>query len=241
MRNALSIGSIRIAAALLLAGGVASWSAVAEPAPATEEHYLDIPGIGRVPIPLPPGSRVYGPRGGERPPSPPAADLREEAPRREGGLDQLFVRLAEARSEEEASALEQAIGRVWARSGSATADLLFRRAAQAIEAGAPRLALDLLDHVVTLEPGWPQALVGRAEARLALGDAAGAERDLEAAVRLDPRRFDALGAMGVLREQAGAPARALDAYRRAIALDPRRADWRKAKDRLEPEVDGRDI
>ncbi|MBY6242988.1 hypothetical protein [Methylosinus sp. Sm6] len=216
--------------------------AAAPPACAAEtlEHYLDIPGLGRVPIPLPPGVTVFGPLRKPPPTPEPPMDRDEPAPRATG-LDSLLGRLSEARSEEEAEALAQAIGRIWARSGSATADLLISRAAVAARASQPELALGLLDRIVTLEPGWPQALVARAEMRLTLGDAAGAERDLDAAVRLDPRRFDALGALGALRERAGEPERALDAYRRALALHPRREQWRRAAERLEQEVVGRDI
>jgi tetratricopeptide (TPR) repeat protein len=240
MRNASSGNPFRFA--VLLAALLASPRiAHAATASATQEHYLDIPGVGRVPIPLPPETQIFGP-GGKRtlsdPAAPPAA-VRGDG--ETGPLDSLFARLAAAGDEEEADALARAIARLWARSSSATADLLFARAALASRAGESRLALDLFDHIVALEPDWPQGLVGRADARLATGDAAGAERDLEAAVRLDPRRFDAHAMIGALHERAGAPARALDAYRRARALDPRRADWRKAEERLELEVEGRDI
>jgi tetratricopeptide (TPR) repeat protein len=206
----------------------------------TQQRYLDIPGLGRVPIPPPPGARALGPSREAPPADEPAPDIVETTPR-PTGLDSLLARLAQAGSDEEAEAFVQAIGRIWARSGSPTADLLIARAAHAARAGDRRLALDLLDHIVTLEPLWPQALVARAEMRLALGDADGAERDLDAAIRLEPRRFDALGVLGALRERAGEPARALDAYRRALALHPRREDWRRAEERLEQEVTGRDI
>ncbi len=150
-------------------------------------------------------------------------------------------RLGLADSEEEEGALAQAIGRLWARSGSPTADLLLRRAMAAASLGADSLALDLFDRIVTLEPSWAEALVGRANVRIALGDLDNAERDLDAALRLEPRRFDALGTLGALRERIGASARALEAYRRARALDPRREEWRKAEERLRLEVEGRDI
>lgn len=238
MRKAFTRRSRRIAAIPLL---VLSLAATPAGAGGMREHYLDIPGVGRVPIPLPPGSHVFGP-GGEAPSapdSPPHADRREEKPR--DGLEALFARLAGAEGEAEAQALTRAIARFWMRSGSPTADLLLLRVRLAAEAGDRRLAFELLDRIIALAPAWPQPLVERADMRLAAGEAAGAERDLEAAVRLDPRRFDALGALGALRERAGERARALDAYRRARALDPSREDWRRAEERLRLEVEGRDI
>ncbi len=219
--------------------------------PATEEHYLDIPGLGPLPVPLPPGSRLFSPSrklssppvepplaGGARDAGPAPVD---EAQRRSNALDALFARLAGAENAEEAHWVAGSIGRIWARSGSETADLLLGRAALAASLGDYRLALDLFDHIVALEPSWPEGFVGRANAKIIAGDADGAERDFEAAVKLEPRRFDALGAMGALQERAGAPKPALDAYRRALSLDPRREDWRKAEERLRLEVEGRDI
>jgi hypothetical protein len=238
MRKAFTRRSRRIAVIPLLALSLAATPAGAG---GTREHYLDIPGVGRVPIPLPPGSRVFGP-GGEGPSDPDRprpSERGEERPRE--GIERLFAGLAGAEGEAEAQALTRAIARFWMRSGSPTADLLLLRARLAAEAGDRRLSFELLDHIVALQPAWPQPFVERADMRLAAGDAAGAERDLEAAVRLDPRRFDALGALGALRERAGERARALEAYRRARALDPSREDWRRAEERLRLEVEGRDI
>ncbi|PWB83654.1 MAG: hypothetical protein C3F11_05430 [Methylocystaceae bacterium] len=213
-----------------------------------QEHYLDIPGLGPVPIPLPPGARVFNPSRRSGPPeaSPRAGDERAAGPERRGRkrenmLDALFMRLAGAENVEEAHSIAGSIGRLWARSGSETADLLLARAALAATLGDSSLSLTLFDRIVALEPSWPEGFVGRANARLVVGDTDGAERDFETAVKLEPRRFDALAAMGALQERAGAPKQALDAYRRALSLDPRREEWRKAEERLRLEVEGRDI
>ncbi|WP_159725916.1 hypothetical protein [Methylosinus sp. Ce-a6] len=237
MRSGSRIFAAALAVAALASAGVL---AAGTERPLTQQQYIEIPGIGRIPIPLPPGARVFSP---QRRPAPLAP---EATPERQpevalSSLDDLIRRLSLAESEEEESALSQAIGRLWARSGSPTADLLLRRAMAAASLGADSLALALFDHIVALEPAWAEALVGRAHARVALGDLDSAVRDLESALLLDPRRFDALGALGALREREGASARALEAYRRARALDPRREEWRKAEERLRLEVEGRDI
>jgi len=234
MRSGSRIFAAALAAAALASAGVL---AAGTEQPFAQQQYIEIPGIGRIPIPLPPGARVFSP---QRRPAPEATPERPPEVAL-SSLDDLIRRLSLAESEEEESALSQAIGRLWARSGSPTADLLLRRAMAAASLGADALALDLFDHIVALEPAWAEALVGRAHARVALGDLDGAMRDLESALLLDPRRFDALGALGALREREGASARALEAYRRARALDPRREEWRKAEERLRLEVEGRDI
>lgn len=233
MRLASPIFAAALAVAALASVGVLA--ATAE-RPFTQQQYIEIPGIGRIPVPLPPGARVFSP---PRRPAPLEPEAAPELAR--DSLDDLIRRLSLADSDEEESALAQAIGRLWARSGSPTADLLLRRAMTAASLGADSLALDLFDRIVALEPAWAEALVGRAHAHIALGALDAAERDLESAIRLEPRRFDALGELGALREREGASARALDAYRRARALDPRREEWRKAEERLRLEVEGRDI
>ena len=69
----------------------------------------------------------------------------------------------------------------------------------------------------------------------------GALADLETAARLEPKRFDALAALGALAEKAGEKKRALDAYRKALRIAPRNAGLRKDEERLRLEVEGRDI
>lgn len=231
----------------------------AEPAPppADEETpdgpYLNIPDVELVPIPAPPDARVFAPpdrpraeaakprgsakgRGGGSP-APPLSDEQ----RRAGALDSMFARLSSADSAEEARSIAGSIVRLWARSGSDTADLLFARAALAASHGDNRLALDLFDDIVALEPAWAEGFMGRANAKIAAGDFDGASGDFETALKLEPRRFDALAAIGALLERAGARKRALEAYRRALAINPQQDDWRTAEERLRLEVEDRDI
>jgi len=215
------------------------------------ENFLDLPGIG--PIPMPPGVRVFGP--GQAPnragkPAPPKSALpqpdksappKDIATSRREALDALFTRLAEASDEAEAQSIAGAILRHWARSGSDTGDLLTARAAAAQAAGDNALARDLLDYVTALQPYWAEGFVRRARARAALGDDKGALMDLEQAVRIDPKRFDAFAALGALAETLGEKKRGLEAYRRSLQLDPQQDSLRKSEERLKLEVEGRDI
>jgi tetratricopeptide (TPR) repeat protein len=112
----------------------------------------------------------------------------------------------------------------------------------AAELGGAQLAAQaLLDHVIALDPRWSEGFVRRARAKAARGDGAGAREDLEAALRLEPRRFDALALLGALFEEAGDKKGALDAYRRALALDPKQEALQKIEERLRLDVEGRDI
>lgn len=239
----------------LVAAGAAG--AQDDPAPPSmgedgDGNFLFIPGIGK--IPLPPGVRGYGPGNPDDPDErlapkrlgPKAAAPRPEPPkspeeRQAQEMAHLFARLAEAEDEREARTAGEAILRRWARSGSDTIDLLSARALAAEAAGAPEVSRALLDYVVALAPHWPEGFVRRARVMAAQGDVQDALADLETATRLEPKRFDALEALGALAEKAGEKKRALDAYRKALAISPRNEATEKNAERLRIEVEGRDI
>jgi len=215
------------------------------------ENYIEIPGVGR--IPTPPGAKLFQPRGAQRfsddddettpvaPRSgpPPAPKSPEQA--RAAALEDLLARLKNAADEAEALAIGAKIRGLFASARSETVALLTDRAAAAEAAGAQLVAQALLDDVIALDPAWPEGFVRRARARAARGDANGAREDLEAALRLEPRRFDALGLLGAMFEEAGDKKAALDAYRRALALDPKQEALQKIEERLRLDVEGRDI
>lgn len=210
------------------------------------ENFLFIPGIGR--IPLPPGSRALGPGqgGGELAPerrAPVAAPPVPKDPveRRAEEMARLYLRLEQAEDEREAKSVAAAIVSRWSRSESDTANLLAARALAAEAAGAPALALRLVDYVVALSPQWSEAYVLRAKMRATQGDDGGAIADLETAATLEPKRFDAFAALGALKEKSGDKKGALAAYRKSLEISPQQDSLRKIEERLHTEVDGRDI
>lgn len=210
------------------------------------ENFLFIPGIGR--IPLPPGSRALGPgQGGglapeRRPPTAgPPPTPKDPAERRAEELARLYLRLEQAEDEREAKSVAAAILNRWSRSESDTINLLAARALAAADAGAPALALNLLDYVVTLAPQWSEGYVLRAKVRAEQGDDVSAVADLEIASTLDPKRFDAFAALGALKEKSGDKKGALAAYRKSLAISPQQESLRKNEERLHIEIEGRDI
>ncbi|MGJ0505822.1 MAG: tetratricopeptide repeat protein [Methylocystis sp.] len=212
-------------------------------------HFLFIPGIGR--IPLPPGGRSLqpddpdehfvpprlGPKAAKPPPDPPLGPEEREA----RDMARLFERLAGAEDEREAQGAASAILRRWSQSGSDTIDLLAERARAAETAGAPTLAKALLDYIVALSPQWPEGFVRRARVEASEGDVAGALADLETAARMEPKRFDALEALGTLAEKAGDKKRALDAWRKALDIYPRDGALAGNVERLRLELEGQPI
>lgn len=191
---------------------------------------LPAPGYAQAPPPAPPGVDA------KRPEPKPA-----EAPRGPTTLDDLYGRLAAAADEEEAKGVAGLIERRLERSGSDTADLLLSRAGEALKGRDAALAVELLDRVTQLRPGWAEAWLRRAAAFWRLDDPSRALMDLEEALVHEPRHFTAWMMLGHLEMSSGDKARALAAYRRALKIHPFLSDAEKAVKRLAPEVDGRDL
>lgn len=156
-------------------------------------------------------------------------------------LDALFVRLAAESDPQSAARLAEAIEAAWLQSGSETADLLMERALVSMQNDQYGLALALLDRLVVLEPGWVEAWNRRAAARFHSGDSDGAMADIDHVLKLEPRHFGALAAMGRILEQSGFERRALEILRRVQAIFPLLPQLREHIDRLETDVDGRGI
>lgn len=208
--------------------------------------------------PAPPGRPPAGaPQAPAKPdPTKPDAAKPAEAPR---SIDSLFERLAKASDAEEAKGVASLIERRWMRSGSDVADLLMNRAAQAMAEGGARgsepqepgaqeagaqdlpLAIELLDRVIQLEPGWAEAWNRRATAFYMLGDMERALLDVRETLAREPRHFSAIAGLGHIFHGLGDPRKAIQAYRRALALYPHYGDLPKMVERLAPEADGRDI
>lgn len=171
--------------------------------------------------------------------------LKPASPSREAGrratLDDLFTRLAGAKDETEAKGVANLIERRWSRSGSDTADLLMTRASDAIQAKEYPLAIELLDRVLSLQPGWAEAWNRRATAFFLLDDTASSMADLRQVLAREPRHFGAWAGLGHIYMAAGDKTRALEAYRKALALHPHLESLGTLVEKLTPEIDGRDI
>jgi tetratricopeptide (TPR) repeat protein len=171
-------------------------------------------------------------------PDRPAAEKKE---RRAATLDDLFARLGAAKDETEANGVASLIERRWSRSGSDTADLLMSRAGEAIKAQDHPLAIELLDRVIALKPDWAEAWNRRATAFFLLDDTANSMADIRQVLAREPRHFAAWAGLGHIYLSGGDKKRALEAYKRALAIHPYISKLKDAVERLEPEIEGRDI
>jgi len=156
-------------------------------------------------------------------------------------LDSLFKNLSKAQDADEADGIATAIQRVWLHSDSATANLLMQRGVSALDGQHLPLALELFDRLLDLEPNWAEAWAKRATTRLLGGDVDGAISDMRQVVKLEPRQFAALAALGLALHRQGFDKEALSVIRKSLALDPQQPQLKDLADKLSVEVEGRDI
>lgn len=151
-----------------------------------------------------------------------AGPARAETPAqaRQVQLDRLYKALRVAPDERTAAMIETRIRRIWATEPSPAAALLMARGDRDLGNDASSDAIDDYDALLELEPDFSEGYNHRAIARAAAGDYAGAVRDIEQALRRDPRNFAALQTLSHIAEQAGNWKGALDAWQKALDVDP---------------------
>lgn len=147
-------------------------------------------------------------------------------------LDRLFVQLQEARTEQEITALMLQITGIWAQSGSDTIDLLFARAREAQDKGAPEVAYELMDKVVALAPRFAEGWMRRGVLNADNESVEEAISDLREALKLEPRHFGALDQMGRVMETMGDPQGASEAYERLLQIVPQAEGVRQRLNKL---------
>jgi len=126
--------------------------------------------------------------------------------------------------------------------GAAEAFILAARAANAVAAGEPGLALDLIDAAIVVAPRWANARMNRAMIHLTRHDIDRAVADLATTLTMEPRHIGAMGTLAAVAEAGGRKAEALKWLRSLARLDPRNPAV--AADRMEKltiEVEGREL
>ena len=137
-----------------------------------------------------------------------------------GPSDEMFAELKTAPTEEEANDVALDIWASWMESGSAAADLVMERAVQAQAFGDLNHARALYDRVIAIQPDYAEAWNRRATVFLAQENYSEALRDVNEALRLEPRHFGAWGGLGAVLERLGSKDEAVAAYENALDLYP---------------------
>lgn len=158
-------------------------------------------------------------------------------PAQSADTDVLLEKLAEA-PESEAKTLARDVRRSWARSGSASADLLLKRGRDALRAKKLDAAIEhftaLTDHAPDFAEGWHMRASAYYQSEL-YGPAI---EDLARTLALNPNHFDAIQGLGAIFEQLKDYDRAYEAYAQVLAIHPFHADVLEAMERVEPKVKG---
>lgn len=155
-------------------------------------------------------------------------------------LDRLFEQLQDA-DPREAARIEREIEMEFSNSGSPAMNLLLERGRDALEAGESSAAIEhltaLTDHAPEFAEGWYM----RAMAFLKTERFGLALADLEKALALNPRHFEAIGALGFVMQQLDRPEMAQRAYTLALEIHPHHKGVSRALSRLDPHLGGRDL
>lgn len=153
----------------------------------------------------------------------------------------LYDTLAKAPNAEIAKLIENKIEATRLQSGSATADLLMARARLSAGEKNKKLALELLDAVVSVAPNFIEARAQRATLYYESKDIVRSLADLRVIVAKDPRHYNALTGLGVIFQELGEDRIALDAFRRALAVNPYIEGVPEFVKKLSLKVEGREI
>ncbi len=132
----------------------------------------------------------------------------------------LFAALAAAPTPDRAAVVAEELRRRWRASDSDTVALLFEQADALRTDGALVPARAKLTGIVQLRPQLVQGWADRGAVHWALGEHDAAMNDLEAALELEPRHFEALVLRAEILEAEGNFLGALRAYRQAQAVHP---------------------
>ena len=156
-------------------------------------------------------------------------------------LERLFDELKKARSEQAAERVSARIRQEWSRSGSASIDLLMQWSQKAMSEQKNGAALDFLDQVVTLAPGYAEGWNQRATLHFTMDNYAKSMADIDRVLRLEPRHFGALGGMATILKNTGRNEAAMHAYERLLEVYPMMRPAQSELGRLADELTGERI
>lgn len=154
-------------------------------------------------------------------------------------LDGLFQQL-QATDDQGAEAITQQIYIEWAKSGSASMDLLLMRGREAMQSGDLATAIGHFTAIIDHAPEFAEAWNARATAFYNAGQLGPSISDIQHTLALNPRHFGALAGLGMIFEQLNEPEKALEVYQAALAINPHLPTIQESVERLS-EAQGQDL
>jgi len=174
-----------------------------------------------------------GPSIGDPPAAPAAVSKTEQ-------IDALFASLKAEADPDAADQIENEILDLWLQSGSDTVDLLMQWTLKAMEEKQYPRALDFLDRIILLEPGYVEGWNKRATVYFLMDDYGNSIADIGKVLELEPRHFGALSGLGIMFQAVGDDERAKAAFKAALDVDPHLDNVREELDQLEADTAGED-
>jgi tetratricopeptide (TPR) repeat protein len=153
----------------------------------------------------------------------------------------LYTRLAAAKDADETSGIITRLLHNYSESGSDTADLLLRRARQAIGVENYSDALKILDATIALDPDWAEGWNARATARYLDDDYKGSMADIAQTLKREPKHLGALMGMGMILEAREKREEALKVYQRVLEIAPHWRNAQEAADKLKAALAGSEL
>jgi tetratricopeptide (TPR) repeat protein len=153
----------------------------------------------------------------------------------------LYARLAASKDADETSGIITRLLHLYSESGSDTADLLLKRARQAIGVENYSDALKILDATVALQPDWAEGWNARATARYLDDDYNGSMADIAQTLKREPRHIGALMGMGMILESREKREDALKVYQRVLEIAPHWRNAEEAADKLKAALAGSEL
>jgi tetratricopeptide (TPR) repeat protein len=135
-------------------------------------------------------------------------------------LKDLFEKLQTAPSPEAAAPVEAEIWTIWAESGDADIDKVFRVGSQALALGDAGTALKMFDVVVQKAPNFAEGWNKRATVHYLMRNFEASLADIDRTLELEPHHFGALSGLGLVNVELDRDEAALDAFERVLKVTP---------------------
>ncbi|NQW00431.1 MAG: hypothetical protein HQ483_12080 [Rhodospirillales bacterium] len=156
-------------------------------------------------------------------------------------LDQLFSRLLETETTEQAVPIERQIWSIWLHRGDARIDNHMALGIKAMETGALLLSLREFSLVTVLDPQFAEGWNKRATVHYMMGNLQHSVSDIQRTLALEPRHYGAISGMGLIFDATGNPAGALKAWQQVLKITPYNAAVRQRVEALQSELEGKPI
>jgi tetratricopeptide (TPR) repeat protein len=128
---------------------------------------------------------------------------------------------------------EEAVWRVWSRSGDAKVDQVLAAGVEHMEAGRYAQAIESFSRVIESKPSFAEGWNKRATAWFLAGDMRKSLADCDEVMKRNPQHFGALSGYGQIYIHLEDYEKAIEYFRRAIEVNPNLTDLNAVIQRLE--------